>query len=321
MTQMEQVTNAMGDDLLFLLAGLALAGVGGELFVKGVVGVARWLRIPAGIAAVTLAAFATSSPELSVSVNAALEGRPQLGLGDALGSNVVNVALILGLALVLGPIRAPRDSIRRDFPAAILVPIITAFLVLDGELSRLDGVLMLILFAVWLAAAVFEARRRRGAAAEVLGERRHGMAVLYSLAGLGLLVLAGELIVMGATGIGQALALDPFIVGATMVAIGTSIPELATTVIARWRGHEEIGLGTILGSNIFNGFFIVAIAAIIHPIAVGWREVAVGLGFGALAVVLTYPAAGGVIERRRGFLLIAVYAVYVVTLLQLGPRP
>ncbi len=309
----------MRDGILFLLAGLALAGIGGEFFVKGVVGIARWVRIPPGIVAVTLAAFATSSPELSVSVNAALEGKPQIGLGDALGSNVVNLGLILGLAVLIGAIKAPLDSLRRDFPVAILVPVVTGILIIDGEISRLDGVLMLALFIVWLGAAVIDAWRRRSAAEEVLGERRHGMAVLYCAGGLVLLILAGRLIVMGATGVGGQLGLDPFIIGATMVAVGTSIPELATTVVSRWRGHEEIGLGTVLGSNIFNGFLIVAVAAVIHPIVVGWQEVAVGLGFGVLTVLAIYPGRSGLIERRRGALLLALYAAYLVTILQLGP--
>jgi cation:H+ antiporter len=309
----------MRDGTLFLLAGLALAGIGGEVFVKGVVGIARWARVPPGIVAVTLAAFATSSPELSVSVNAALDGKPQIGLGDALGSNVVNIGLVLGLALLIGAIKAPRDSLRRDFPVAILVPVLTAFLIIDGEVSRLDGLLMLALFIVWLGAVMVEAWRRRSAAETVLGERRHGMALIYCAGGLVLLILAGRLIVMGATTVGAALGLDTFVVGATMVAVGTSIPELATTVVARWRGHEEIGLGTVLGSNIFNGFLIVAVAALIHPIVIGWREVAVGLGFGILVVLACYPGRAGVIERRRGALLLALYAAYLVTILQLGP--
>jgi cation:H+ antiporter len=309
----------MRDGILFLLAGLACAGLGGEAFVKGVVGVARWARVPSGIVAVTLAAFATSSPELSVSVNAALEGRPQIGLGDALGSNIVNIGLILGLALLVGAITAPRDSLRRDFPVAVLVPIVTSLLIVDGEISRLDGLLMLAAFVVWLVAVTIEAWRRRSAAEAVLGERHHGLAVLYCAGGFALLVAAGRLIVIGATGVGNALGMDPFVVGATMVAIGTSIPELATTVISRWRGHEEIGLGTVLGSNIFNGFLIVAVCATIYPIAVGWQEVAVGLGFGVLTVLAIYPGRTGLIERRRGVLLLALYAIYLVAILQLGP--
>jgi len=309
----------MWDDIVALLAGLALAGVGGELFVKGVVGIARWARVPAGIVAVTLAAFATSSPELSVSVNAALDGKPQIGLGDAIGSNVVNMGLILGLALLLGAIKVPRDSIRRDISVAILVPILTAFLILDGELSRLDGLLMLALFILWLVAVVIDGWRRRGAAEEVLAERRHGLALVYCAAGLAMLVLAGRLIVTGATGIGALVGLDPFVIGATMVAVGTSIPELATTIISRWRGHEEVGLGTVLGSNIFNGFLIVAVAAVIHPIVIGWREVIIGLGFGAITVAVSLPDRGGMIGRRRGGVLLALYAAYLATILQLGP--
>lgn len=140
-----------------------------------------------GIIGVTVAAFATSSPELSVSISAALAGKPQIALGDALGSNVVNVALILALALVISGIQSPRDSIKRDFPVALLIPIITGVLLLDGELSRVDGLLMLGMFLAWLAAAVIEARKQRSAAQAVLGEHRRWLVVLSCVAGLAFL--------------------------------------------------------------------------------------------------------------------------------------
>jgi cation:H+ antiporter len=300
-----------------LVAGLVLAGSGGELFVRGLVGIARWTRIAPGIVGLTLAAFATSSPELSVSVTAAIEGRPQIGLGDAIGSNVVNIALVFAIALSLADVAVPRGSARRDFPVALLVPVLTALLIVDGELSRLDGVLMLVLFLTWLVFTLVEAWRQRSAVAEILAERRHLLIVLSALAGLAMLIAAGQLIVFGGVSVGRALGLDLFIVGAAIVAVGTSIPELATAVIARLRGHAEVGLGTVLGSNIFNGFFIVALVAIIHPVAIRWREIVVGLGFGALVVLAAYPAAG-VIQRRRSVLLLALYAAYVVALLQFG---
>jgi cation:H+ antiporter len=127
------------NDYVALILGVACAGIGGELFVRGAVGLAHWARISPGIIGATVAAFATSSPELSVSINAALAGKSQIALGDALGSNVVNVALILALALVISGIQIPRDTIKRDFPVALLIPIITGLLFLDGELSRIDG--------------------------------------------------------------------------------------------------------------------------------------------------------------------------------------
>ena len=305
------------NDYLALTLGVVCAGLGGELFVRGAVGLAHWARISPGIIGATVAAFATSSPELSVSINAAMAGQPQIALGDALGSNVVNVALILALALVISGIQSPRDSVKRDFPVALLIPVVTGLLFLDGQLSRLDGFLMLGMFLVWLAAAAIEARKQRSAAEQILGERRGWLIVLSCVAGLAFLIAAGDLIVAGARGIAVSFGIDEFVIGATIVAVGTSVPELATTVVAKLRGHDEIGLGTILGSNIFNGIFITAIAAIIHPITVPWREVAVTLAFGLVALAFTYPTRQGYIERRRGVLLLVLYAVYLATLLGL----
>jgi cation:H+ antiporter len=304
------------NDYVALILGVLCAGIGGEFFVRGAVGLAFWARVSPGIVGATVAAFATSSPELSVSINAAIAGKPQIALGDALGSNVVNVTLILALALVISGIQSPRDSVKRDFPVALLIPVITGILFLDGVLSRFDGLLMLSLFLVWLTAAVIEARKQRSAAEEVLGGIRGWVVVLSCVAGLALLVVAGNFIVAGARGIAISFGINEFIIGATIVAVGTSVPELATTVIAKLRGHDEIGLGTILGSNIYNGILIVAVAAIICPITVAWREVAITLLFGLVALLVTYPTRKGFIERRRGVLLLALYAVYLGTILQ-----
>jgi cation:H+ antiporter len=136
-------------------------------------------------------------------------------------------------------------------------------------------------------------------------------AVVYSALGLALLIAAGKLIVVGASGVAKAYGVDEFVVGATVVAVGTSAPELATAVVSRIRGHDEIGLGTILGSNIFNGLFIVGVAATITPIAIPWREAAVALTIGLAALALVVPSRSGVIERRRGMLLLGLYVVYM----------
>lgn len=306
------------NDYLALLIGVACAGVGGELFVRGTVGIAGALRISPGIIAATVAAFATSSPELTVSINSALQGTPRIALGDALGSNVVNVALILAAAVLIAPITAARHAIRRDFPVALAVPVVLAALLSDGVLSRIDGMLLLGLFAGWLAAIVREARRQRSAAAEVLGEHKPARAALEATGGLALLIIAGRLIVAGATGIAEAHGIDAFIIGATVVAVGTSVPELATAIISGIKGHEEVGLGTILGSNIFNGLFIVGVASSITPITIGLREVAPALILGLLAVALTYPPGSGRIERWRGTILLGVYATYLLAVLQLA---
>lgn len=301
---------------LTLALGVLSAGLGGELFVRGTVSLATWARIAPGIVGATVAAFATSSPELSVSITSALAGTPQIALGDALGSNVVNIALILALALLISGIQSSRDSIRRDFPVAFLVPVLTAALAADGELSRLDGSLMLSVFLAWMIATVIEARRQRSAAEEVLGAHRLAPALLSAAIGLGLLVGAGLLIVDGARAIAISFGLSEFIIGATVVAVGTSVPELATALISKLRGHDEVGLGTVLGSNIFNGLFIVAVAALIHPIAFEASSVRVALAFGLVAVMLTLPGKSGYIGRGRGMLLLLLYVAYVVAVVR-----
>ena len=298
-----------------LILGAVCAAAGGELFVRGAVGLARWARVSPGIIAATVVAFATSSPELSVSINAALAGDPAIALGDALGSNVVNVALILGLALVISGIQSPRDQIRRDFPVALLIPVVTGSLFLDGMLSRLDAALMLSLFLAWLVAKLNDARKLRSAAGVMLGAHHRWAIVMSCLAGMMLLIVAGRLIVLGARGIALSFGVDEFVVGATVVAVGTSVPELATAVVAKLRGHDEVSLGALLGSNIFNGLCIVAVAALIHPIRVDWRDAAIALLFGFVALICAYPTRGGFIERRRGLLLLVLYGLYVAAII------
>jgi cation:H+ antiporter len=306
-------------DYLTLALGVLLAGAGGELFIRGAVGLAHWARVSPGIIASTVVAFATSSPELAVSITAALVGTPQISLGDALGSNVVNVALILAAAVAISGMQTPRSIMNRDFLVALVTPVITLVLLLDGLLSRIDGWLLVAMFTAWFIAVIIEARKQRSAAEKMLGEQRRMIAAMYSVAGLACLIAAGHLVVNGAKGIALAFGLNEFTIGATVVAVGTSVPELATAIIAKLRGHEEVGLGTILGSNIFNGLLIIGIAAIICPITVGWREVTGVLIFGMVAVALTFPNGRGFIDRRRGALLLMLYAAYLVTILQRQP--
>lgn len=303
---------------LSLVLGVLCAGIGGEFFVRGIVGMARWARIAPAIVASTIAAFATSSPELSVAIGASGAGTPEIALGDALGSNIVNLALIMGLVLLMGDIRSSRDSLRRDFPTALAAPGILAILLLDGRLSRLDALLMLMLFLFWLRATALEAARHRQATATAEAVPGPAFIVLTSVAGLAFLVGSGHFIVTGASAIAVSFGLNPFIVGATVVALGTSTPELVTGVVARLRGHDEVSVGTLLGSNIFNGLFIVPVAALIHPIAVNVSDATPALLAGLVATLALYPGGDGIMGRRRGIALLALYLAYVAMVLQQG---
>lgn len=306
----------MSNSYLLLTLGIISAAIGGEVFVRGVVGIARWARISTGIIGATFAAFATSSPELSVSINSALAGTPQIALGDALGSNVVNIGLLLGFALVFAPLQTSPDVLKRDFALVVIVPILLAVLCMDGVLGRMDGLLLLMLFSGWMWSVVVEVKRQRNAVVGQIGEMNHISAVLQGVVGLVFLGLAGLLIVAGANGVAQQNGIDPFLIGATLVAIGTSAPEIATVVIARIHKHDEIGLGTLLGSNIFNSLFIVGVAASLHPIPIRWEEIAIGLAFGLMTSVFAFPFRGNTIVRSRGVLLLGLYVAYLVALLQ-----
>lgn len=302
-----------------LLLGLACAGVGGELFVKGVVGLARAARISPGMVATVVAAFATSSPELTVAIQSALSQAPQISLGDALGSNVVNVALILGVSLVIAPIAGPRGTARQDLPVALLAPVLVGVLLFDGVLSRIDGAILLGLFVVWLGITIREIRAQRRTAATTPGGPAPGRAFVESGVGLGLLVAAGHFIVSGTTGIARGYGLSEFAIGASIVAVGTSVPELATVVVSRLRGYGEIGLGTILGSNIYNTLFIIGVASSIAPIRLPLEATAAALIVGSIAVAVAYPSRSGTIGRWRGIVLLAAYVAYVWAILRSWP--
>jgi cation:H+ antiporter len=304
------------NDYVALVLGVLCAGIGGEAFIRGAVGIARSTHISPAIIGVTVAAFATSSPELAVGVRAALAGAPQISLGDVLGSNVVNVALILALALCISGVVTPRQSIKRDFPVAIFVPIVIGLLSLDGRLSRLDGFLLFSGFTGWFIATIADARKQRNSAGEATPRRPIGLALILCAVGLAFLVGAGRFVVAGAKGIAESYGVGEFAIGATVVAVGTSMPELATTITAKLRGHDEVGLGGILGSNIFNGLLIVAVVAMMCPISVDRREVAVALVFGLVTVVCTFPVGGEFIGRRRGILLLVLYGLYLAIILQ-----
>lgn len=310
--------NVSAQEVFAVAAAVALAAVGGEVFLKGILGSADWLRLPKLLVATTLAAFATSSPELTVSVVAALSGAPEIGLGDALGSNVVNIALIFGIALLFGPIRVARAELGRDFALALAVPLLTLWLVADDVVTRLEGGLLLALFAAWIVAVVRAART--GRVADVMPEAVHRplAVLLFVVGGLAALVAAGRLFVYGASGIAGAFGVDAYVIGALIVAIGTSLPELVTVLLARLRGHDEVGVGTLIGSNLFNGLAIVGTAASIHPIGAPFAEVAATLLAGVLALLLLVPGKSATIGRARGAMLLSCYAAFVVLTVAAG---
>jgi cation:H+ antiporter len=307
--------------ILLLLAGVILAWIGGMLFVDGSVGLARWARWPVAVIGVTVAAFGTSAPELMVAIQAAKDGVPQISLGDVLGSNVVNIALVLALVLSLSGMKADDAGVRRDWGWALAVPFIMAAVLWDGWFSRVDAVILMGIFFLWLTLVVRHARQHRARNKDEIVEAGRASLlkiVLLVVAGLALLIGAAQLVVNGGKGVALALGWSPFIVGAMVVAVATGTPELATTIIARIRGHHDVGLGNILGSNVFNALFIASLAALIHPYPVKLPELIPSLVFGIVTTLVILPGKGGSLGRWRGFVLLALYAGYVAMTLNAG---
>ena len=298
--------------VLEFLGGVVCAVIGGELFLKGVLGVSGWLRIPKAVTAATFAAFATSSPEISVAITSALAKEPQIALGDALGSNVVNIGLVLGVLISLGPISFLWAAYRREFLTALVAPILLCLLFLDGELSRTDAAVCLGAFSCWFLWVLRDALRARDGIESSATGKQAMLAVAYGLAGLAALVLSGKLIVSGGTALGEMLGVSTFLIGVTVVAFGTSSPELATAIISKLRGHDEVGIGTVLGSNVFNCLFIIGLAGIICPFPQAVSAVLPSVVFGVLTILALIPLKNSTLGRGRGLLLLGLYAASIL---------
>jgi cation:H+ antiporter len=307
-----RIVTAIGSVLLLL--ALVLAGLGSRLFVGGLENLARRWSTSDWVLAGSLDAAATSAPELCVSWFAALEGRPQLGLGDALGSNVVNTALILGLALAWGPVARPATLLRRDVLLALAAPVLLALGLSDGTLERLEAGGILILFLGWLSISL-----RRGPSSTVAwsapvteGHTSAGPWRAWGRLTMGVLMLgaAGQAFVSGASEIAKAAGVNEFIIGSSLVAVGTSLPELATMVAAQWRRNSDLGLGTLLGSTLFNGLAIVGSTGLLAPISVDFAVTAPALTAGLSALLILVPGTGPW-QRWRSLPLLTVYLAYL----------
>jgi cation:H+ antiporter len=301
-------------DYLILVFGCVFAVVGGERFVRGSVGFAERLRVPPGLIGATVAAFATSSPELTVGALSATEGRPELAYGDVIGSNMVNLGVVLGITLTLNSILVTRREVMREFIGCVASLILLLLFTLDGSISRVECSLLLLGFVMWLSMVVHNGLKRRTISDEpiVAQSVNQSQVLLDGVVGIASLVIAGRLIVVAAKGLGESLGWSQFVVGSVLVAVGTSAPELATAFIAVRRGHYGVGVGTVLGSNIFNSLMIVGVAGLISPIPADTRLSGAVLGISLLATFIVLPRADGLLGRHRGLVLIGSYAVFLV---------
>lgn len=316
---------------LLLVLGFILLIKGADFFVGGSSSVAKLLKVPSIIIGLTVVAFGTSMPELSVSVTAAVLGNNELAVSNVLGSNIFNLLAVLGCCAILHPVKAEESLLRKEFPFSIFISVILLLLnsdfsvekVLSGKgtfvLGRLGGALFLVLFAVFLAATVKTALSKRqefGEAEEdyeVMSPLKSGVFIAGGLAGI---ILGGDLVVDSACNIAEDFGMSQTFIGLTIVALGTSLPELVTSMVAAGRGENDLAVGNVVGSNIFNILLILGVSSVITPIHLEITAVYDTLILIAVSVLVYVSALSKrEIERKEGIVFLLVYAAFFLYIL------
>ncbi|MBT8085259.1 MAG: calcium/sodium antiporter [Woeseia sp.] len=306
-----------------VVAGFALLIWGADRFVYGGAATARNLGIAPILIGLTVVAFATSAPEVLVSIVAALRGEPSLAIGNAIGSNTANIGLVLGTVALLRPIELTSATLRREMPALLAVSLLTVSLFLDSYLSRVDGLVLLaslIIVMVWLTRVGIRSSAsdpmRSDYEAEIPVDVSMRAAIIWLLVGLATLLLGADLLVEGAIQIALDFGISEVVIGLTLVAIGTSLPELAVSVVSAFKGEYGLAIGNIVGSNVFNLLAVIGIAITIEPTALPQSvlslHIFVMVAFTLVLFATTYEDNDvGRVNRFEGFCLLAAYIGYI----------
>lgn len=296
---------------LLFCVGLVALFLGGEYLVRGASNIARHFNLSPMVIGLTIVGFGTSAPELLVSLQAALAGQPAIAIGNVLGSNIANILLILGVSAVIAPLLIPLRKVWRDIGMVLVATAALWVMLLDGTISRLDGVILLIGLAVFMTMAFVLGKEEPDL--DAVPPAKMSVALLQTVGGLIVLVIGARLLVDSATEIARTFGVSEAVIGLTVVAIGTSLPELATSVIAALRKQTEIAVGNVIGSNIFNIFSILGITSLIMPIPADPRFAQTDMpwvaGTAILLAVFAVVLKG--IPRLAGAALLAIYAGYV----------
>jgi cation:H+ antiporter len=310
-------------DLGSIVAGLTLLIWGADRFVHGASAAARNLGVAPLLIGLTVVAFATSAPEILVSIIAALRGEPGLAFGNAIGSNIVNIGLVLGITAMIRPIPLESATLRREMPALLAVSLLTVSLFLDTRLSRPDGIVMLtglVIVMIWLARLGIRSSEndpiKMDFEAEIPDNVKMKTAVIWLIVGLITLLIGAEWLVNGAIGVAQSLGVSEIVIGITIVAFGTSLPELAVSLMSALKGEYGLAIGNIVGSNIFNLLAVIGVAATIHPAAVAPSvlslHIFVMVAFTLVLFAMTYDYDGKAkLSRLEGIALLVAYIAYV----------
>ena len=303
-------------DLLKILTGLILLFYGGDLLVTGSVRLARFLKISSFAIGATVIAFGTSAPELAVAILAAFGGAPEMAMGNVIGSNIANIGLVLGLTALIAPITIPQNGLKREFPPLFITTIIILFFAWDLRVFRSEGIILLVLLPLYLWRSFSNKDNLSLETKEVDPLREKSLFKYFILIFVGIVGLIGgaKLLVSGGVSIARMIGISEWFIGITIVAIGTSLPEIVSSVIAAKRGHSEMAIGNVFGSNILNILMVLGFTCLLNPLNI--KEpihpdlfIAAGIIILLLALILFGKYLLG---RLSGAILLTSYGLYIV---------
>ncbi len=311
--------------LCSIIIGLALLVWSADKFIDGASSIARYYGLSPLLIGMVIIGFGTSTPELVVSILASLQSNSGIAIGNAYGSNISNIALILGVTSILLPISVNSLVIRKELPILLTISLISIFLLIDLELSRIDAIVLLAIFGGLVYWSIRESiRSSRDSFAQIVNEKIETSSLKKSYfllcGGLLLLIISSRILVFGAVGLAEAFGVPDLIVGLTVVAVGTSLPEFASSIIAAKKGESDLALGNILGSNLFNSLVVVGGAGLISPIQIN-REVLnrdIGTMFGVTILLFIFCYGyrkQGRINRIEGTIFVNIYFIYTIYLI------
>lgn len=307
-----------------IVAGFAILVWSADKFVEGAASTAKHLGMPSLLIGILIVGFGTSAPEMVVSAIAAMEGNSGLALGNAIGSNIVNIALILGITAIIAPIAVNSKIVKKEIPILLIIVLFLGYLLFDNTLTFVEGVVLLVGFFILVGWSIYAAIKGKGDAleSEINDELlEHEMSlragVIWLIVGLILLIASSRLLVWGAVGVATEFGVSDLIIGLTIVALGTSLPELAASIIAAKKGEHDIAIGNVVGSNMFNILAVIGIAVVIAPMNIISFEVLQRdwITMLLLTIALLFMAYGfknkeGEITRLEGFILVVCYVAY-----------
>ena len=303
--------------IVLLLVGFFLLVKGADFFVDGASSIARYLRIPSIIVGLTIVAFGTSAPELSVSISAAMQGANEIAVSNVLGSNIFNLLVVTGVCAVIATVPVSKTLANKELPFSILAAVLLIpFALLGAEammIGRIEGLILLALFVLYIIWQIKDALKSRKEAVEDPMQKIISpvKSIILIILGCIMIVAGGNFVVNSATSIAQAFGLSETLIGLTIVAIGTSLPELVTSIVASRKGENDLSLGNVVGSNIFNILMILGISTAIDPIRLEASFLFDTLFLAAVsAIVLIFAKTKGKISRREGLIMLALYIAY-----------